>query len=66
MLLASTRVRDMKHNMEFKKTGKCFVCGEDTRLLIHKECGEKMDKIKREKAKAGKYKRDYIDYLARV
>ena len=39
----------MKHNMNFEKSGKCFVCGEDTKLLIHKECGKKMDKLNKKK-----------------
>jgi hypothetical protein len=56
----------MKHNMGFEKTGKCFVCGEDTRLLIHKECGEKMDKLKKRKAKAKKYSKDYVNHLAGI
>ena len=54
----------MNHNMSFEKSGKCFVCGEDTSLLIHKECGEKMDKLKKAKAKAKKYSKGYVDHLA--
>jgi len=55
----------MKHDMEFKHSGKCFICGEDTQLLIHQECGKKMDE-KRKLAKAKKYSDKYVDYLSNI
>ena len=39
--------------MDFKHSGKCFVCDEDTTLPIHQECGKKLEK-KKKKAKAQK------------
>lgn len=54
----------MKHNFMFKHTGKCFVCGEDTNLPIHKECGDKINKKKRRKKK--EYSKSYINHLAGI
>ena len=40
----------MKHNSQpFLKTGKCYVCGKSTKLLIHQACGKKMDDAKKAK-----------------
>ena len=40
--------RDMKHPQQpWKKTGLCHVCGKPTKLLIHQECGKKMDAAKK-------------------
>jgi len=56
----------MKHDFGFKHTGKCFVCGEDTQLLIHEKCGKKMDAIKKKKPKAKKYSDKYAGYLSGI
>lgn len=53
----------MKLHRYPKADGKCFVCGEDTRLPIHQECGDKV-KEKRRKYKTGEYKKEFIDYMA--
>jgi hypothetical protein len=37
----------MKHSAQpFRKTGLCHVCGRSTKLLIHQECGRKIDAAK--------------------
>ena len=56
----------MNHNMSFSKTGKCAVCGEDTSLLIHTPCGEKMDKLRKKKGKKRKYSKEYLYRLAHI
>ena len=42
----------MKLSPYMKKTGLCRVCGKPTKLLIHVECGKKMDLVKRKRARA--------------
>jgi len=59
----------MRHDPTFRHTGKCHVCGEDTRLLIHQECGKKMDaKTKRRKRsrKLKAYDERFIDRMTKL
>ena len=53
----------MKHNMGFKKTGKCHICGRSTKLLVHMKCGEIADTLNGKSKKAKKYTKEFEDNL---
>lgn len=54
----------MKHDMMFKKTGMCFVCGKPTKLLIHQQCGQKQKKSGGKKPR--KYSADFVNSLIKA
>ena len=53
----------MKHNLKFKKTGKCYICGRSTKLLVHVKCGEIADELNSKSKKAKKYTKKFEEVL---
>jgi hypothetical protein len=55
----------MKHNMKFAHTGKCFVCGKDTKLPIHADCCKQLEEQRKPKnKKKQKYSDGFSGYLS--